>query len=241
MDGYQLWPTPVFDDVLSPEEFSEVKLNDLILLIETFKKMDPGNVFSNVGGWQSIPFWRNDHPLIDDLIDCFQKRIDAISELFETPMRVSNIWINVNGSDHSNMEHTHPVSMFSGVLYVKASSDQGNLVISKPNYIQEMHIAGSNFFPNYLKEFCAPMPVKPETRNMIFFPSHVPHIVEANKTNSDRISIAFNAFTPSFVEDELLKRSKLKQEKRATEMQDPTPDPVSESKRAADMWSFMDQ
>ncbi len=103
------------------------------------------------------------------------------------------MWININRRGDYNVEHDHPESDLSAVLWVKTPANCGGLVFSSPkSFVQhkiievldEEIVEQTNC--TYGKVF------HPEEGKMIVFPSDMRHSVEMNCSDEDRISIAFN-------------------------------------------------
>jgi uncharacterized protein (TIGR02466 family) len=74
--------------------------------------------------------------------------------------------------------------VFSGVFYLSASQDQGDIIFKNPNPFSHF------VFPFIDDENL--IHYKPETKKILMFPSWLEHRVEPNLTDSPRISIAFN-------------------------------------------------
>ena len=92
------------------------------------------------------------------------------------------------------MPHTHPKCHLSGVLWLKIPENSGNIIFISP-YEHVAHVEidelysdefkkSHNSFSNYF--------LNPTEGYMILFPSHLVHYVDVNKSNEDRISVAFN-------------------------------------------------
>ncbi len=84
---------------------------------------DPtGRVISSRGGWQSHPDMRlrsEFQPLIrfiDETISRMKVYLDVVDRF---DLRVSDMWININGKGNYNTPHIHGNAFFSGVYYVK--------------------------------------------------------------------------------------------------------------------------
>ena len=81
--------------------------------------------------------------------------------------------------------HLHNGCFYSGVMYIKADGDEGNLVFVDTNH----KIAGV-FPPNpMMKESEI---YSPRTGDLYLFPSGLMHMVEPNLTDKTRYSISFN-------------------------------------------------
>ena len=113
-------------------------------------------------------------------------------------VRLVDFWININGKGGSNVPHTHPGAKYSGVFYIKVPQKMkgGNLLFLKDyneRFLQSeenmgFFKQGYKFLPNDLPK----IPVKPEEKLLIVFPSWLPHSVEPNDIDEERISLSFN-------------------------------------------------
>ncbi|SDW77148.1 hypothetical protein [Thiocapsa roseopersicina] len=82
-------------------------------------------------------------------------------------------WLNLTGPGQSTSEHTHDEhdEMLSGVYYVAIPPDSGDLILyDGPSTIH----------------------IEPCAGTFIFFPPHLPHAVETNRSALPRLSIGIN-------------------------------------------------
>ena len=91
------------------------------------------------------------------------------------------------GSD--NHLHNHVGSIFSGVYYIDAVPEQGNIQFER-NDGAEYHIPSKIHKPTYYTSTRATYAAK--TNALYIFPGWMRHSVEGNKTTTDRVSISFN-------------------------------------------------
>lgn len=108
--------------------------------------------------------------------------------IVETRFRITQSWLNISKKGQSHPRHTHPNSIFSGVLYLNVSpGDQ--LVFHRQRDPGSFSFPKSaeNDFTRLQKE------VLVENGDLLLFPSWMEHSVPL--TSSDkRISLAFNSF-----------------------------------------------
>ena len=153
-----------------------------------------GRNISNRKGFQS-----HDINLPNDNLDNLLTKInDKLKEVYKRcglkkdhSVNISQVWINVNSPGSSNSVHNHPNSLFSGVYYVKAEENSGDIVFSNPN-----NLLSYTLYPNMIETYnefnSAKWYVTPNTGKLIIFPSWLEHSVEENSSVHQRISIAFN-------------------------------------------------
>jgi uncharacterized protein (TIGR02466 family) len=101
-------------------------------------------------------------------------------------LNITDAWLNINRKHSYNIEHIHPQSVFSGVIYLKVPADSGAVMFKNPTPVAlfPAHHDSPLFTP-----YCS---YQPNVGAVVFFPSYLPHFVEANKSDEARISIAFN-------------------------------------------------
>lgn len=95
----------------------------------------------------------------------------------------------------STQAHTHSNSLFSGVLYLKAAEETGQISFHKySKYLDVSSPSLSLGFTEWNIFNSDKWSITPHKNQIIIFPSNVVHSVETNNSNDDRISIAFNMF-----------------------------------------------
>lgn len=86
--------------------------------------------------------------------------------------------------------HNHKNSMYSGVLYFFNCKDSGYFRLHNPTSIHGGFDLGANKIPN---EFSAPtFMIKPQKNDLVFFPSHILHMITPYYGKGNRYSLAFN-------------------------------------------------
>jgi len=103
-----------------------------------------------------------------------------------------NGWINLSLPGDYQEYHIHGENHFSVVYYIKTSPNCGNLVFkSHSSDKDDMFPIPLSFYtlPNY-KTYA----VKPLENNLIIFRSNLLHMVEKNRSDSDRVSISCNFY-----------------------------------------------
>ena len=184
-----IFPTPIHQ--FDVNGFSEIK-DELIDYAYDYKKKDPKGVsLSNRGGWQSEGFEIINE---DDILQLFL--INCLSNfpfIKESVKLRGYAWININKPGDYNIKHVHPTNNLSGVLWVKAPQNSGDIVFDSPNNFESFlenksyddDFKKSNFIDDSYHCY-------PTEGRMIVFPSHLQHHVQENKSNEDRISVSFN-------------------------------------------------
>ena len=124
----QFFPTTIYA--------KDVELdNDLFTReVVRWSNEDKGIKRTNMNGWHShtdmhkIPVFK---PLVDEL---FKMQFEVFNEehLAREPI-IGNMWANINPPGGYNRPHIHPNSHFSGVYYIKATKDSGDIVFNDPS------------------------------------------------------------------------------------------------------------
>jgi len=153
---------------------------------------------SNFGGWHSKG------NLFDSDAVCIGKVRDAAREaVIDATRNVTKrvdpellrlrlfAWMNSNPPGSYNAPHTHPMAHWSGVYYVKQpevekeQSGQIELLDPRSDLPNWRILGGPAFRPKRR--------IRPESGELIIFPSYLSHWVYPNESREDRVTIAFNA------------------------------------------------
>ena len=187
----------MIEDLFSVPLYSE-KLNLNTNIISKYclsiKKTLNTSTVSNVGGWQS-PLLTGEHKPLNILFISILNAAKRYQDTFQYkhPLILNSLWININQEKDYNIEHNHPNSVISGVYYVKANKNSGDLVLSHPASISmEYDWSGKNL--KKYNKYNSPMwKIPPVENRLILFPSWLLHSVRPNlNKNKNRISISFN-------------------------------------------------
>jgi uncharacterized protein (TIGR02466 family) len=167
-------------------------LNELLKYCLSVKQEQEGRKFSNSGGFQSNDIDLNT-PNISSLIEKINSNSNIFLKnifLFKHDISVDNLWININEHKDYNRLHEHPKSILSGVFYVKALENSGNIMFVNDSNIK--YYINDNLI-NDFNNYNSGMWSLPAVENTLYlFPSWLKHYVEPNLSNESRISISFN-------------------------------------------------
>ena len=93
-----------------------------------------------------------------------------------------NIWTNVNEVGSKNVLHTHTSDAWAGIYYLQVEGT-GNLVFTNPaNLLLQC---------NPKSPYTRKTGIQPEDGMLVIWPGWVPHEVLENKSNKQRINIAW--------------------------------------------------
>ena len=169
-------------------------IDELVQYVYQESKENVGVKRSNAGGWQSDDTYHGDNP-ITRIIHPQMESFFADKSLFKESLTVkmNSLWINLNKPGDYNHSHNHPGCDLSGILWLKVPPKSGNIVFESPHSFTQYKLLN-----NYSEEFINKINmhdwfyIEPQVGLMILFPSHLNHSVSQNKSDQDRISVAFN-------------------------------------------------
>ena len=184
------FPTPVYIKEIP----NAVELNHYLeKQILKWNKEDPKGVSkTNAGGWHSTTDMNKKqeyNPLSKELF-AMQDEIYIKEYLTQKPV-LGNMWANINYPGGFNRPHLHPNSLFSGVYWIKAPENSGNLMIyePRPGVYTTMPNRKEGKLPS---ELWREVHYKPKAGVAVMFPSWLWHEVKPNESNDTRISVSFN-------------------------------------------------
>jgi uncharacterized protein (TIGR02466 family) len=104
---------------------------------------------------------------------------------------LTSVWFTINDSRQCmNAEHIRG-DTFSGVFYLKAPEGSGRLVLQNPGINRLWQ--GLSLVERKNQFTGEKISIAPVEGNIVMFPSYLPHWVEPNDHDDERISISFNA------------------------------------------------
>ena len=158
---------------------------------------DKGVKRTNMNGWHSqtdmheIPVFK---PLVDELFKMQREMFQE--EWLESEPVIGNMWANINPPGGYNRPHLHPNSHFSGVYYIKAPKNSGQIVFNEPRSAAHMVMPEEKRRTSFT--FVERSSLDPLEGRIIMFPAWLWHCVEPNESNDIRISVSFNFIQKGF-------------------------------------------
>lgn len=128
------------------------------------------------------------------LVVSIQKEIDLYVKEFlgEAPNVVpTQSWLNFNPTGSCHTKHYHRNSIISGVFYLVADENTGNINFYNKYQETSMLQGKPETFNKYNYEYVY---FTPKVGQLFLFPSWMSHSVDKNTSKIDRISLAFNTF-----------------------------------------------
>ena len=152
---------------------SEVNLNIITDYLYKIKNNTSSVTKSNSGGYQT----ENNLHLIPEFGYLVNFLNNLVYQLTSNPyIKINGMWGNISSFKDFNYIHTHHTEShkLSGILYLKIPTNSGDLKFHNPSFV--------DIITKYT----------PKENTLLIFPSFLPHSVEPNLSQEDRISIAFN-------------------------------------------------
>ena len=132
---------------------------------------------------------------IEDNLEAYWHGMLAVGK--ESPLHITQSWVNFNEKTTSHHSHRHTNSCLSGVMYVENTSP---IIFEKERH----HLLLDYLSLRYknLNELNSP-DIAMETKNgsLLIFPSSTMHRVAPNQSENCRISISFNTWFSGLVGD----------------------------------------
>ena len=189
------FPTPIYiADIKHPTLNQELERDIL-----AWSNKDKGITRTNIKGWHSDTNM-NELPEYAKLVDMLYSAQRTIydQEYYESEPFLGNMWANINPPGGSNRAHIHPNFLWSGVYYVKAPQNSGQLKIEDPRSVALMSRPRQKDVPKP-DRLWREHHYEPKTGRLIMFPSWLNHCVDPNNSNDIRISVSFNFMQKCFM------------------------------------------
>ena len=151
-----------------------------------------GLIKSNYGGWHSPVYSINNDNLISEYLKKGLGK-SVFTTLKKTVAAKIEYWIMINSPNTYNVAHTHPNCHLSGVFWIKAPKNSGDLKFM--NSLAHVNYAENN---SYIRQFRNDTNVFdcykyiPTEGHMVTFSSSIMHEVQPNKSRYDRIAVSYN-------------------------------------------------
>ena len=153
--------------------------------------LDSGRIKSNSGGWHSNNISSNDDFFSEFILEIEKQANNFAKEIeINQSLKLSNLWININGYKDFNLRHTHENSIISGVFYVKVPDKSSKITFYNPAFKLMMREWNVNLKHNHYTSSVWSIP--PQKGKLLLFPSWLEHEVSPNLSQESRISISFN-------------------------------------------------
>ena len=184
------FPTVVWTFDLAHRAQSDAKI---VANIYRMRTESAGVVKSNEGGWQS-----NDdlgsRPEMQELIFDISQCVDRAARSMDwNPMDLAMqiMWANVNTPGARNRTHYHSGAVLSGVYWLEAPENSGDLSIVDPRAVREMVVEPPTVGDGTADTWREVL-YSPTAHTLVLFPAWLGHHVGVNNSAENRVSVAFN-------------------------------------------------
>jgi hypothetical protein len=166
---------------------TDEQVTELVKQIKTEKQLSPATDFTNKGCWRSMKWWDNTDWLCQAVCTLASTASSHYKELdpnFELGSKFKlGMWTNVNDPTSRNVMHNHVRDIFAAVYYIQGEDTGALRLVNGSNVMQDL---------NPSAPFSRDFRFAPKNRSLILWPAWVPHEVDTNISNKQRINIAFN-------------------------------------------------
>ena len=186
-DDHRCFPTHIREQhgIADTDNFDSVRHSNLIL-------NNDGETYS---GFQTDYLNEKEQPTQNFIKAIVPSIYDILTNYHlqqKSQIYFKGIWGNINYSGGTIADHNHPGIHFAGVVYLKVPEGSGSLVLKHPDPIIKYSEFYSTPFKNSNEYNSTIYEILPKEYTMVLFPAHIMHSVMANKTDEERISVAFN-------------------------------------------------
>lgn len=181
--------TPVFALQYSDSE----KLSKEIVPIFKEIEQNDNNKYDYVNGYTN--YSPNTNILeLENLLDLQSFITNSIKQIHNrleltTPIKLINSWFSIGRKNSMHERHNHLPAVWSGVYYIQAKNDDGNITFFNENLKSNWPFCETSLDNILTRQIFT---IQPETGLMLVFPSYLEHQVHLNNTNNERIAISFN-------------------------------------------------
>lgn len=190
------FPTPIFytdlkdtnNDVLIKRAYD---LKEITSDVKTEWHCDTFNTLN-----KEYLLGNEDDKVVTDLIETTGQHVFRFAKEFGLTVDYYDLickdfWFNISEPGDYQEFHQHPNNHISAVYYVQSSENSGDIIFKNPESIGDMYQIPNEIDTKFSYKTARYNPV--ESR-LLIFKSNLLHMVEKNKSNRDRISIAMNFY-----------------------------------------------
>lgn len=192
----EFFPTLVWTVDLQPafaDSLNRKLLAELRRATEPRKTLRPGET------WQTDPDMQR-RPEFAELTGLMSKAIKAALDFLQVDysgFAITGCWANFNPTGGLNSAHTHPNNFLSGVYYVQIPTGADSIEFTDPRPAAVACMPPAKQLNRFNGNR---MSVQVKPGRIVLFPSWLSHNVPVNRTEQERVSIAFNAMFTAFGE-----------------------------------------
>ena len=193
-DVIPMFPTLVWKLQLE-REFHEAVDAKILIAIATMRRgeLGPGQ------GWQS-EHTLHEREELRELVASIRQAARSVLRFLRIgyeAVEITGCWANVLATGAAHKAHSHPNNFLSGAYYVRTHPGGDTINFHDPR------AQASVIRPPVLEltsENTDQVVVKVQNGTLLLFPAYLPHSVDANTSEAERISLSFNLMFSSFTE-----------------------------------------
>lgn len=187
--------TPIFVTSIFHKIIDDINLKELSTIVLKYKEENKNCSRSGISSFQSDYFINYDNSLVEYLFKChiLPMADHIIKAIWNYNRTYSSLeyWYNVNDKYSYNMQHNHVGAVLSGAFYIKVPENSGNITFvrseSEVNELAKFINPNNTNYYTHSRYWSNAIEGK-----LVIFPSHIPHYVEQNLSEEQRISLSFN-------------------------------------------------
>jgi uncharacterized protein (TIGR02466 family) len=192
----EFFPTPIWMVDLEPGVAGPLNAR---LLADIERMTSPRPHIAPGATWQTEPDMHK-RPQFAEFIGVLRKAITAALKFLEVDYKdfvLTACWANFNPAGGLNSAHTHPNNYISGVYYVSIPAGADVIEFTDPRPAAVANMARAKTLNRFNGNR---MTVQAKPGRIVLFPAWLSHSVPVNRTNQERVSIAFNATFTDYAE-----------------------------------------
>jgi len=149
--------------------------------------------------------WQSNHTLheleeLRDLISCVNSTAESVLRFLRIgcdAFEITACWANVLPKSAAHKVHSHPNNFLSGAYYVRTHPGADTI-----NFHEPRTQAGIIRPPvvELTAENADQVVVRVKNGTLLIFPAYLPHSVDTNMSEKERVSVSFNIMFSSFTE-----------------------------------------
>lgn len=193
----EFFPTPVWTIDLRAEAAEKLNLQ---LLADLERLTSPRPPTLELGGFWQTQTDMHTMPEFSALTSLLRKATKAALDFLQVQYRdfsITGCWANFGPTGGGHSRHTHPNNYLSGVYYVRTPTGANSIDFFDPRPGAATLIAPARQLNRFNGNR---MTVNVHPGRLIIFPCWLLHGVPVNRTDEERVSIAYNAMFTHFTE-----------------------------------------
>lgn len=163
---------------------------DVLRQVYQARHSTPAVKNTNENCWRSDVRYTGIEWLLNEVVTLTDAAVDYYNQIdlafksanFKKPYSI-NYWSNVNAPGSRNVVHSHKGAHFACVYYLQATGTGDLRLINPANILSDVVVSAP-----FARDFY----FKPTDGDLILWPGWVPHEVEPNLSNKDRVNIVFD-------------------------------------------------